>query len=144
MQDPTGLHRYPVAVTSGSSDGRIRVLIADDEPSIREALARLFDAEPDLEVVALAGDTAEAIAMARALRPDVAILDVRMPGAGGAAVARAVSRHCDSTRIIAHTAARDLATARSMLLAGATTYVVKGDPIQGLLDAVRGNGANLI
>ena len=68
----------------------IRVLIADDQPLVRAGLSALVDLEPDLEVVGEAIDGVQALAMARALRPDVACLDIRMPGRDGISVARAL------------------------------------------------------
>ena len=66
----------------------IRVLIADDQPLVRAGLSALVTMEADLEVVGEASDGIEALAMARELRPDVACLDIRMPGLDGIAVAR--------------------------------------------------------
>ncbi|KJL47407.1 Transcriptional regulatory protein LiaR [Microbacterium hydrocarbonoxydans] len=66
----------------------IRVLIADDQPLVRAGLSALVNMEDDLEVVGEASDGIEALAMARELRPDVACLDIRMPGLDGIAVAR--------------------------------------------------------
>ena len=66
----------------------IRVLIADDQALVRAGLAALLDAEPDLEVVGTAADGVEALALARELRPDVACLDIRMPGMDGIQVTR--------------------------------------------------------
>ena len=68
----------------------IRVLVADDQALVRVGLAGLLDAEPDLEVVATAADGVEALARARELRPDVACLDIRMPGLDGIEVTRAL------------------------------------------------------
>lgn len=68
----------------------IRVLIADDQPLVRAGLAVLLNLEPDLEVVGQAADGLQALAMARELRPDVACLDIRMPGQDGITVARAL------------------------------------------------------
>ena len=69
----------------------IRVLIADDQPLVRAGLSTLVNLEPDLEVVGEASDGIQALAMALELRPDVACLDIRMPGQDGIAVARALS-----------------------------------------------------
>jgi DNA-binding NarL/FixJ family response regulator len=68
----------------------IRVLIADDQPLVRAGLTALVNMEPDLEVVGEASDGIQALAMARELRPDVACLDIRMPGHDGITVARAL------------------------------------------------------
>jgi DNA-binding NarL/FixJ family response regulator len=68
----------------------IRVLIADDQPLVRAGLTALVNMEADLEVVGEASDGIQALAMARELRPDVACLDIRMPGHDGITVARAL------------------------------------------------------
>ena len=68
----------------------IRIVLADDETLIRDAVAQLLDLEDDLDVVAVAGSGTEAIAVVRHLRPDVAVLDLQMPGADGIEVAEAV------------------------------------------------------
>ncbi|WJY01098.1 response regulator transcription factor [Curtobacterium sp. 458] len=66
----------------------IRVLVADDQPLVRAGVSALLDAEPDLEVVAVAADGGEALDLARRTRPDVACLDIRMPVRNGIEVAR--------------------------------------------------------
>jgi DNA-binding NarL/FixJ family response regulator len=68
----------------------IRVLIADDQPLVRAGLSALVNMEPDLEVIGEAADGIQALEMARELRPDVACLDIRMPGRDGISVARAL------------------------------------------------------
>jgi two-component system response regulator DesR len=68
----------------------IRIVLADDETLIRDAVARLLDLEDDLDVVAVAGSGPEAVAVLRKERPDVAVLDLQMPGADGIEVAEAV------------------------------------------------------
>lgn len=69
----------------------IRVLVADDQPLVRTGLTTLIGAEPDLEVVAAVGDGAAAVEAARRLRPDVACLDIRMPGTDGIQATRALA-----------------------------------------------------
>lgn len=68
----------------------IRVLVADDQPLVRAGITALLDAEPDLDVVGVAADGAQALALARTTNPDVACLDVRMPAMDGIEVARAL------------------------------------------------------
>ena len=69
----------------------IRVLLADDENLIREALAQMLDLEADIEVVAQAASGTEAVAAALQARPDIAVLDLQMPGLDGIAVAEALA-----------------------------------------------------
>lgn len=88
-----------------SSPAPLRVLLADDEHLIRGALAALLALEEDLVVVAEAATGPEAVAMARAQRPDVAVLDLQMPGADGVTVAttlRAEVPHCRSMIVTGH------------------------------------------
>lgn len=68
----------------------IRVLVADDQPLVRTGLVTLLDGEPDLEVVAAVSDGAQAVEAARRLRPDVACLDIRMPGTDGISATRQI------------------------------------------------------
>ncbi|MFI6575505.1 response regulator [Nocardiopsis sp. NPDC050513] len=69
----------------------IRVLVADDQEIVRTGLAMILDAQPDIEVVGQAADGREAVALARRLRPDVCLFDVRMPGADGIEATRALA-----------------------------------------------------
>lgn len=112
-----------------------RILLADDDLEIREALAELVESDPDLEVAGLAGDCDEAIRLAVELRPDVALIDVRMPG-GGAEAARTISEECPETRVVALSAYEDRATVASMLSAGAIGYLVKGTPAEDILQTL--------
>ncbi len=127
------------------TDGAVRVVIADDDPSIRSALSDLVATDPQLEVVGVAADANEAIALADRHHPDVAILDVRMPGGGGPHAAREIKRRSPQTRVIALSAYDDRTTVLDMVRAGATGYLVKGGQIGDILatihSTVRGLGA---
>lgn len=122
----------------------IRILIADDEPSVRDALVDLLREEPAMEVVATAGDSASAIRLALHHRPDVALLDVRMPGGGGTRAAREIRAGSPRTRILALSAYEDRSTVLDMIRAGAASYLVKGAGPPELIDAIyrtlRGHG----
>ena len=74
------------------SSSRVRLVIADDHPVVREGLRVMFSRFDDCEVVGEAGDGPEAVALARDLKTDAALVDLRLPGADGVAVARNVSR----------------------------------------------------
>src|SRR5919204_1012772 len=115
---------------------RIRVLVAEDEPSVRAALVALIQAEPSLELVGEAAAAPEAIALAAAERPDVAVLDVRMPGGGGAAAVRGIKRKSPETRMLAFSAAEDRATVLEMLEAGVVGYLVKGSSIESIVESI--------
>ncbi|MEU4548344.1 response regulator [Nonomuraea dietziae] len=115
---------------------RLTVLIGDDEPMIREALSEVLGAEPDLDVVAVACDAEESIALAVRHEPAVAILDMRMPG-GGAHAAREIRIRSPRTRIMAFSAYGDARSVEEMGRAGVTEYVLKGVPNRDIVAAVR-------
>lgn len=117
--------------------GTIRVIVADDAPSIREALCDLLSASEDIEVVGDASDTDQAVALALRERPDVVLVDVKMPGGGGSRAAREILSVLPETKILAVSAYEDRRTVLEMLRAGAVGFVVKGTPANELLDAVR-------
>lgn len=125
-------------------NGRIRVLIAEDEPTVRDALSDLIRREGDLELVGAAADAFQAIELARVHQPDVALVDVKMPG-GGAQAARGIRVLCPQTRITAVSAYDDRGSVLEMLGAGAAGYLVKGTPAGEILEAIRssarGHGA---
>ena len=121
----------------GPAPGRIRVMIADDEPAIREALADLLASEETLELVAVAADTDEAIDAARRTMPDVALLDVKMPGGGGPRAAREIRAVTPHTRVVALSAHEDRSSVLEMLRAGVVGYVVKGAAAEEILETVR-------
>lgn len=127
-----------------NAQGPIRVLIADDDGEVRAALAALVESEPLLELSAAVADAGQAIAAAARERPRVALLDVRMPG-GGAAAVRGIKRCSPQTRVLALSASRDRATVLEMLAAGADGYLVKGDSVDAIVAAIeraaRGQGS---
>ncbi len=102
---------------------------------LRAALADYLGSEGGLEVVATVRDAASAVLAVERHRPDVALLDVRMPG-GGAAAARAISVSAPATSVIALSAYDDAASRAEMLAAGAVRYLVKGDPPQAIVDTI--------
>jgi len=114
----------------------IRVLIADDESEVRDALGELLGAENDLEVVALAADAEEAASLAARTAPDVALVDVKMPGGGGARAAREIGRLSPRTRVLALSAFEDRETVLRMLGAGVVGYLVKGTSPEEILGAI--------
>ncbi|NBH05948.1 response regulator transcription factor [Amycolatopsis sp. SID8362] len=115
----------------------LRVLISDDDVMIRDVLKEVLDDEPDIAVVAVAGDADEAIRLAERHRPAVAVLDVRMPGGGGARAAREIARCSPETAILAFSAYADRASIAGLEAAGVTEYLVKGVPNRVIVEAVR-------
>jgi DNA-binding NarL/FixJ family response regulator len=113
----------------------LRVLIAEDEAPLRLALCDLVAGQDGMEVVGAAASADEAIELAAATRPDVVLVDARMPG-GGAEVVRAARNCSPATRALALSAREDQATVIQMLSAGAVGYVVKGTSPAEILEAV--------
>lgn len=115
----------------------ITVLIADDDAAFRTALVALVEEDPGLRLVAAVGDADAALAAAIAERPDVALLDVRMPGGGGPAVARGLREAGLPTRAVALSAYEERGWVVEMVGAGALGYLVKGTDVNELLEAIR-------
>ncbi len=113
------------------------MLVAEDEAPLRAALCDLIAWADGLEVAGVAADADEAIACATGTQPDVALLDVRMPGGGGPRAARVIATVSPATRSVAISAYDDRSTVFEMLAAGAVGYVVKGESPDEILEAVR-------
>jgi DNA-binding NarL/FixJ family response regulator len=97
----------------------------------------LIGQERDFELVGAACDADEAIELAVSLRPDVALLDVRMPGGGGPRAAAEIRRLCPTTATLAFSAYQDRTSVLAMLDAGAVGYLVKGSPNVEITTAIR-------
>lgn len=109
----------------GGETEPIRVLIADDEPSVRDLLSVELGLEPDLTVVGLASDGPEAIDLARRLRPDVVVMDVRMPGCSGIAATRVIKESVPRVRVVMLTNSSDEQDISQSMLAGASRCLLK-------------------
>jgi two-component system, NarL family, response regulator DesR len=115
----------------------IRILIAEDQSMVRGALAALLAFEPDLEVVAEVGSGDQVVPAAREHRPDVALLDIEMPGTDGIEAAAALRREVpDCTPLILTTFGRP-AYLRRAIEAGAAGFLVKDAPAERLANAIR-------
>ncbi|WP_033290297.1 response regulator [Amycolatopsis jejuensis] len=107
----------------------IRVLLADDEAMIRAGVAAILGSDKDIEVVAEAADGREAIELARANRPDVALLDIRMPGLDGLAAAEEIRRLLPDTGVLILTTFGEDDYIERALALGASGFLLKaGDP----------------
>ncbi|MEU1684825.1 response regulator transcription factor [Micromonospora sp. NPDC005707] len=115
----------------------IRLLLADDQALVRGALAALLSLEPDLTVVAEVGRGDEVVPEALRTRPDVALLDVEMPGLDGVAAAAAVRAALPGCRVLMVTTFGRPGYLRRAMEAGANGFVVKDTPARQLADAVR-------
>ncbi len=124
----------PVTVERGESS---QVLIADDHPLFRDALRRILDEEPGLEVVGEAGDGLEALQMCRRLRPDLVLMDVGMPNLDGLEATRVIKQELPLTVVLVITALQDLNLLAQALKAGAGGYILKHGSPQSILEAIR-------
>jgi EAL domain-containing protein (putative c-di-GMP-specific phosphodiesterase class I)/CheY-like chemotaxis protein len=116
---------------------RIRVLVADDDPGLRETLIELIGSEPSLDLVGVAENAGEAIDLAERYKPEVALVDVSMPDGGGARVARALRTRSAGTRVIALSAHEERDVILHLLGAGVAGYLVKGAHPDEILEAIR-------
>ena len=121
----------------GSSPSLIRILTVDDHPLLREGIAFLVKTQQDMELVAEASDGEEAIEQFRRHRPDVTLMDLRMPNLNGTeAISRIKNEFPDAKIIVLSTYAGDVQVLRA-IKAGARGYIVKGHVHRELLDAIR-------
>jgi two-component system, NarL family, response regulator DesR len=115
----------------------IRILLADDQALVRSALAALLELEEDFDVVAQVGRGDEVVAAARDLHPDVALLDIEMPGLDGLAAAAALTQEIPACRVIIVTTFGRPGYLRRAMESGALGFVVKDAPAEQLADAIR-------
>ncbi|WP_235681122.1 response regulator transcription factor [Tomitella gaofuii] len=130
-------------MTSGPSEhaaggaAAIQLVLADDQALVRGALSALLEMEPDMAVVADVGRGDEVLDAVHAHRPDVALLDVEMPGADGIAVAAAIRDEAPWCRVLIVTTFGRAGYLRRAMAAGAAGFVVKDTPARQLADSVR-------
>jgi DNA-binding NarL/FixJ family response regulator len=117
--------------------GVIQVLLVDDHALLRAGMARLLDLADDVTVVGSAGSGAEALEMAAALRPDVVLMDLSMPGMSGVDATRRLVRARPDTAVVVLTSFADPDLVVDALDAGAVGYLLKDAEPDGLVDAVR-------
>ena len=116
---------------------KLRILLADDHEMVREGLRTILNAQPDMQVVATAGDGREALAQAERLSPDVVIMDISMPGLNGLAATAQLSEKCPGAKVVTLTRHADSSYLQQLLRAGASGYVLKQSRPAELLHAIR-------
>ena len=119
----------------------LRVMLADDHVTVRHGLKLLIDAQPDMTVIAEAGDGHAAVQQSLELEPDVIVMDISMPGMNGLAATRALKKAQPDARIVTLTRHADDAYLQELLRAGVSGYVLKRSAPTELLHAIRGVAA---
>jgi DNA-binding NarL/FixJ family response regulator len=115
----------------------IRVMLVDDHPAFRKGLAALVESEPDLQVVAEAGDGLQALEIYRRKRPDVVLMDLRLPGMGGVEATIAIRKEFPDARIIVLTTFDLDEDIYRAIQSGAKSYLLKDTSDQQLADTIR-------
>ena len=116
---------------------RIRLLLADDHVVLRAGLKALFNAQPDIEVVAEAADGEEAVRKSREVAPDIVLMDITMPGLSGLEATRQIKSQNPEIKVLALTVHEDESYLHQMLHAGASGYVPKKAADTELMAAIR-------
>jgi two-component system, NarL family, response regulator len=120
-----------------SETGKITVLVADDHQVVRVGLRAIIDAEPDMQVVAEAADGPDAVAAYAAHRPDITLLDLRMPGLRGPHVITEIRKHNPDAHVIVVTTYDADEDVFRAVQAGARGYLLKDTFTEGMLEAIR-------
>jgi DNA-binding NarL/FixJ family response regulator len=119
------------------ASGKIRILLADDHPILRQGLSRLLAEESDMEVVAEAADGRTAVELTRQVLPDIVIMDVSMPCGGGVQATRVITSEIPGAQVIGLSMHEEADMAAAMRRAGAALYLTKGGPSETLIAAIR-------
>lgn len=117
--------------------GEIRIFIVDDHALLREGLRALIALQPDMRIVGDAADGGEAVAAVLEVRPDVVVMDISMPGVGGAQATREITAAAPEVRVLALTAHEDAEYVQLLLSAGATGFLLKRAAATDLIQAIR-------
>ncbi len=118
----------------------VRVLLADDNARFRGVLRRLLERDPEIVVVAEAGDGAEALELAEDVRPDVVLMDVSMPGLDGLEATYALKAQLPDVTVLMLSVGDKEQEIAAGLAGGAAEYLVKGGPAREIVDAIKRYG----
>ena len=121
----------------GDASGGVRLLVADDDPVSRLMLSAILKRQPDFKVVGEADDAKSAVELALRRRPDVVLLDVNMPGGGGARAAVEIREGLPDVKIVAISADDSQSSQYDMMRAGAVGFIAKGSPDDEILRVIR-------
>ncbi|MET9438333.1 response regulator transcription factor [Streptomyces sp. NPDC006551] len=119
------------------TDHAVRVVLTDDQPLVRAALRMVIAEAPGLDVVGEAGNGAEAVALAQSLRPEVMVMDLRMPGMDGIEATRRIMEDPGPTRVLVLTTFDDDEYVYGALRAGSSGFLVKDMGLDDILAAIR-------
>ena len=116
---------------------KIRVMVIDDHPAFREGLTRLLREETDIEIIATLGDGLQALESAKVMRPDVAIMDISMPGLNGIEAAKQIREVSPNTAVLMVSAFRYPSYVLACLRAGAVGYLLKDASMFKIISSIR-------
>jgi len=120
-----------------ASKKRVRVLIADDQTLFREGIKDLLENEKIIEVIGEAADGHEVVRLARKLKPDVILMDIKLPGLDGVAATRLIRKECPQTNVLILSSFEDEAHVMESIQAGANGYLSKMLPAAELVNALK-------
>jgi DNA-binding NarL/FixJ family response regulator len=122
---------------------RIRVVVVEDNDVFREALELLLGLRPEIEVVAALADGHEVAEVCRDVRPDVVVVDYRLPGLDGVQVTTAILEASPTTAVVALTASANARERGALIEAGAVACLTKDQPLDEIVDAIHRAGGRL-
>jgi DNA-binding NarL/FixJ family response regulator len=116
----------------------MKIVICDDQDIVRDGLELLLKLEPDIEIVGIASDGAEAVTMAEQKKPDLVLMDLKMPVMNGVDATREIKAKCPGVKVLVLTTYGTDDWVFDALRAGASGYLLKDSPREGVLSAIRG------
>lgn len=119
------------------SEQRMGIVLVDDHPVVREGLSLIINAQDDMEILGEASSGEEALVLVEKLKPQLTIVDLKMPGMGGLAVIRRIRKQSPDTRVIVFTTYEDESDIISSIEAGAHGYLLKGSTAAEILGGIR-------